>query len=136
MDNPLLTIFLIEDEGLLSRMYSRKLELDGFQVLVAANGQEGIDILANTSVDLIICDMMMPVLDGLETLKIIKNKHDSKNIPVIMLSNLSEEAYVSKAIELGAVDYLVKNKLLPADVVIKVKKVLATYVIPTVRNDQ
>lgn len=126
MDN-IKTILLIEDEGLLSRMYSKKLELDGFQVLVAANGQEGIELLAKYTVDLIICDMMMPVLDGLETLKVIKNKQESKDIPVIMLSNVFEEAYVSKAIELGAVDYLVKNKLLPADVVVKVKEILATY---------
>lgn len=121
------TILLIEDEGLLSRMYAKKLELDGYQVLVAANGQEGIALLGQNTVDLVICDMMMPVMDGLETLKVIKNNHATKTIPVIMLSNVSEEEYVSKAMEFGAVDYLVKNKLLPADVVTKVKEVLATY---------
>ncbi len=117
-------ILIIEDEGLLSRMYSKKLEKDGYQCITAENGEKGIQIAEEKNPDLILCDVMMPVKDGISALEELKENEETKNIPVIMLSNLSDEEYIDKALEVGAVSYLVKNKLIPADVVKKIKEVL------------
>lgn len=117
-------ILIIEDEGLLSRMYSKKLIKDGYDCEVAENGEEGLKVAKEKKPDLIICDIMMPKMDGITVLSKLKESSDTKEIPVIMLTNLSDEEYIEKALEMGAVSYLVKNKLVPADVVTKIKEIL------------
>lgn len=118
------TILIIEDEGLLSRMYSKKFEIEGFKTLVAETGEAGIEIANNHHINLIICDMMMPGKGGLETLKELKQNQQTSYIPVLMLSNLADEPYVQKALELQAVGYMIKNELLPAEIVHKAKQIL------------
>lgn len=120
-------ILIIEDEGLLARMYSKKLEIDGYDCLSATNGQDGINVAREKNPDIILCDVMMPVMDGITVLKDLKANDKTKDIPVIMLSNLSDEKYVNQALELGAVSYLIKSKLVPADVVAKIKETLEAY---------
>lgn len=117
-------ILLIEDEDLLTRMYSKKLEVDGFDCITADNGEDGLKMAASQKPDLIVCDVMMPKKDGLTVLKELKENSELAHIPVIMLSNLSDEARVNEALENGAVTYLVKVNLKPADVVTKIKEVL------------
>ena len=117
-------ILIIEDEGLLSRMYSKKLENDGYDYDIAKNGVEGLDKAQSLLPDLILCDVMMPEKDGLTLLKELKKNKKTADIPVIMLSNLAEEKYVNEALENGAVTYLIKSDLLPAQVIAKIKEVL------------
>ena len=117
-------ILIIEDESLISNMYSHKLSTDGYDVLNANNGNEGVKLAKENIPDLILCDIMMPDKDGLSTLKDLKSDESTKNIPVIMLSNLADDKYVMQALDMGAVSYLVKSNVLPPDVVIKVKEVL------------
>ncbi len=117
-------VLLIEDETLLTQMYSKKLNEDGYDCTVADNGEIGVKMADEIVPDIILCDIMMPVKDGIETLKELKANPKTQNIPVIMLTNLSDEKYVEEALDLGAVSYLVKSQLVPADVVKKVKEVL------------
>ena len=117
-------ILIIEDEGLLARMYSKKLEIDGYDVVSASNGEEGIKLAVEKKPDIILCDVMMPVMDGISVLKKLKADDTTKSIPVIMLSNLAEDKYIDESLEIGAVSYLVKSKLVPADVVAKIKETL------------
>lgn len=117
-------ILLIEDESLITNMYSKKLTLDGYDIIVAGTGEEGLKIAQEKLPDIILCDIMMPVKDGLSTLKDLKADGKTKSIPVVMLSNLADEKYVEQALEAGAVSYLVKSNILPADVVTKVKEIL------------
>lgn len=117
-------ILIIEDEGLLARMYSKKLEHDGYSCMIAGNGQEGIDTAKKQLPDLILCDVMMPVKDGLTVLKELKENKDTTEIPVIMLSNLSDEKYINEALEMGAISYLIKSQLVPSDVVTKIKETM------------
>jgi len=118
-------VLLIEDETLITMMYSKKLEVDGFDCIVAMNGDDGIKMAKEKLPDLILCDVMMPEKDGLTTITEIKAESSTKDIPIIMLSNLADQKYVDQALEVGAVSYLIKSKILPADVVTKVKEVLA-----------
>ncbi|MBD3329868.1 response regulator [Candidatus Dojkabacteria bacterium] len=117
-------ILIIEDEGLLSRMYSKKLISDGYDCEIADNGADGLKMAIEKKPDVIICDIMMPKMDGITVLSRLKESDETKEIPVLMLTNLSDEEYIEKALELGAVSYLVKNKLVPADVVNKIKEIL------------
>jgi DNA-binding response OmpR family regulator len=117
-------VLLIEDEGLLSRMYAKKLEMDGYEYITAPNGDEGIKQATKKQPDLILCDIMMPEKDGLSVLKELKTKEETNDIPVIMLSNLSKQEYIDEALELGAVSFLVKSQMVPAEVMSKIKEVL------------
>ncbi len=120
-------VLLIEDEALLTRMYSKKLDSDGYECFIAENGLDGVRLAKEKSPDIILCDIMMPVKDGITTLRELKEDEVTKNIPVIMLTNLSDDKYIEDALNIGAISYLVKSQLVPADVVKKVKEVLEAH---------
>jgi DNA-binding response OmpR family regulator len=118
-------ILIVDDDTLLSKMYQKKLSIEGFDVSSAGNGEEGLGKAKTEKPNLIMLDIMMPKMDGFETLKQLKANDDTKDIPVIFLTNLaSDEEDAKKGLELGAVTYLIKSKLGPAGVVEKVKEVL------------
>ena len=117
-------VLLVEDEDLLTQMYSRKFKADGYECHIAENGEKGVKIANEIKPDIILLDIMMPVKNGIEALKELKESQTTKDIPVIMLTNMSDEQYVEEAINLGAISYLVKSELRPADVVKKVKEIL------------
>lgn len=103
MNNP--TVLVVDDESALRDFVRRNLEVRGFTVLTAANGLEALAIFHTQSVDLVILDVMMPRLDGLETLRRIRQ---NSTVPVIVLSALGEENDKIRALNLGADDYLTK----------------------------
>lgn len=110
------TILVIEDTELLRRMYSDRLEADGYTVVAAANGLEGVAALRAHNPDLILLDLVMPQMSGLEFLEIAKADPRTQNTPVLILSNLGQDEDIQRAMGLGATDYLVKNDARPADV--------------------
>jgi CheY-like chemotaxis protein len=120
-------VLIIEDEPLLTRMYAKKLQDDGYNCTIAENGTEGITFAKGRLPDIILCDIMMPVKDGITTLKELKEDETTKDIPVIMLTNLSDSKYVEEALSMGAITYLIKSQLTPTDVVQKVKETLETH---------
>lgn len=123
----MLKILLVDDDPLLTEMYSQKLIKDGFDVLKAANGEEGLLKLKENKPDLVLLDIMMPKLNGLDVLKKIKADPDPQiqNIPVILLTNLARDMKdINYGLELGAITYLVKSRVKPAQVVAKVKEIL------------
>ncbi len=122
-------ILVVEDTELLRRMYADKLAQDGYSVLPAGDGLEALALLKSHTVDLILLDLVMPRMSGLEMLDIVKRDPRMKDIPVIVLSNLGQESDVQKGIEMGAVDYLVKNEARPADVSVKITAVLSGGVV-------
>ena len=130
-------ILLVDDDPLVVRMYEKKLTNDGFSVTTAGNGKEALEKLNVEIPDLMLLDIMMPDINGLEVLKRVKAATKTKNLPVIMLTNVGggdEDA--EKGLELGAVAYLTKATNRPADIVAKIKEVLGGYVreIPQVKN--
>lgn len=122
-------ILLVDDDPLLVRMYQTKFELDGNTVEYASNGEECLAKAESFSPDLILLDIMMPVMDGLTALKKLKEDSSTKNIPVIMLTNVSvSDTETAKGLEIGAVAYLVKASYTPKEVVQKVKEILGGVV--------
>ncbi|MBA4370320.1 MAG: hypothetical protein C0418_01930 [Coriobacteriaceae bacterium] len=118
------TVLVVEDTELLRRMYADKLAQDGFNVLAAGDGLEALAILRVSDVDLILLDLVMPRMSGLEVLDTVKKDPRTCDIPVLVLSNLGQESDVQRGMEMGAVDYLVKNEARPADVSEKIASVL------------
>ena len=111
-------ILVIEDNNEIRENISEILELDGYQTLQAANGKEGVAKTLETHPDLIICDIMMPELDGYGVLHILAKKEATASIPFIFLTAKAEKSDMRKGMTLGADDYLVKpfddNELLDA----------------------
>lgn len=122
-------ILLIDDDQLMLRMYQTKFKVEGLEVEVASDGDEGLAKVGQSKPDLILLDIMMPKINGLEVLRQLKAKPETKDIPVILLTNLGgSQQDVDQGLSLGAVSYLVKASYTPAQVVAKVKEILAGYV--------
>ncbi len=121
-------ILLIEDDSFITQMYATKIDELGFSVLTASNQSEVKDILtqSNNQVSLILLDLILPDVGGFDILQWIKKKTQLKDIPVVVLSNLSSQADINQAFELGAVDYIVKSNYTPTEVMRTVKKYLPT----------
>ncbi len=121
------TIAIIEDDALLAQMYSQKFKKDGYQVVSATNGEDGLKLVKEQKPALVLLDIMMPKMNGLQVLKAIKEDPDEQisSTPVILLTNLArDDKDVSRGLELGAATYLVKSKVKPTQVVAKAKEVL------------
>ena len=122
------TILLAEDDELISQMYTTKLTHDGFKVVVAKDGEESIDQAEKGGIDLILLDIIMPKVDGFVVLEKLKKDEKTKNIPVVMLTNLGQDEDIEKGKALGAYDYLIKANLTPQQVSDKIKSVLKDVV--------
>ncbi|MEY4744978.1 MAG: hypothetical protein RL272_923 [Candidatus Parcubacteria bacterium] len=124
MPNKKVKVLIVDDDAFLSGIYATKLELDGFEVATARDGEEGLKVAMREKPDLILLDVLMPKLDGFEVLKRLKADDEMKAIPVIMLTNLGQKEDIEKGLQDGAVDYLIKAHFVPAEAVDKIKKVL------------
>ena len=114
-------ILFIEDEYALQRALTKVFEEEGFKVLSALNGEDGIRVAKKELPDVVILDLILPRKNGFEVLKELKSDTATGHIPVIILSNVGETAEIGKATELGANAYLVKADYLLDEVVQKVK---------------
>lgn len=117
-------IAIIEDDAVISQMYRMKFEADGFDVQLANNGKNGVELVKDLSPDIILLDLQMPEMDGVEVLRVIRKNDWGKNIPVIILTNLGEEESPKEIRALGIHSYIVKANLTPRQVVQRVKDAL------------
>lgn len=115
-------ILIVEDEVSLLKVLSVKFEKEKFEVLTARNGQEGLEIALQNKPDLILLDIVMPVMDGLTMLHKLRTNKGMENIPVIILTNLSDAEKVYRSHEENVFDYLVKSDWNINDVVAKVRQ--------------
>ena len=106
-------ILVVEDEPFLLDLYQTKLLQEGYEIFIAQNGAEGIEMAKNHLPDLILLDILMPKVDGYGLLKAIKSDKNTKNIPVIIFSNLSQKEEIEKGLKLGASDYIIKTSVTP-----------------------
>ena len=117
-------ILIVEDDPLVSRMYQKVLGFEKLEVISASDGREGLDLAREHHPDLILLDIMMPKMNGMEVLDRLKKDPELKSIPVIMLTNLSGTQDAEIALEKGAVAYLVKSQYRPREVATKAKEVM------------
>lgn len=119
------TILIVEDEPGFRRTYSDLFEHYGHRVLQAENGQIGWELASKEVPNIILLDLVMPVMTGYELLAKLQENEATKNIPVIIFSVLGEQTDIQKALELGASDYIVKGFYSPQEVLGKIGKFLA-----------
>ncbi|HYE22071.1 MAG TPA: response regulator, partial [Verrucomicrobiae bacterium] len=117
-------ILIVEDEEILLTALSEELKQEGFVVVGAKDGVEGVETAVKEKPDLVLLDLVMPRLDGIGALKQMKENALIKDIPVVILTNLSDYDKISDALSLGAMDYLVKANYRLEDLVNKIKTVL------------
>jgi DNA-binding response OmpR family regulator len=115
-------ILLVEDESLLSNLLKQRLEKEGMEVIQARDGEEALGFLRTTKPDLIILDIILPKVSGFEVLQFLQSDPQLEKAPVIIASNLGQEADVNKGKNLGATQYFVKAKMSIEDLVGEVKK--------------
>lgn len=117
-------ILLVEDDGFLASIYAQKLELEGFIVAFATNGEDGLRLAQKDHPDLILLDLLMPKMDGFETLELLKKDSGTSAIPVLVLTNLGQREDVERCMKLGASGYVIKAHSLPHETVKRVKEIL------------
>jgi DNA-binding response OmpR family regulator len=114
-------VLVVEDDEFLSSVHKNKLTKEGFEVVMAGNGQEALDIVGKVKPGIILLDLIMPVMDGFETLKKLKEDPDLKDTKVIILTNLSQDEDKQRVMDLGAIDYIVKANVSFREIVNVVK---------------
>jgi CheY-like chemotaxis protein len=120
-------VLIVEDDPLMSRMYQKIFKFEGYDVTLAADGEEGLAKAKTAKPTLILLDIMMPKMNGMEVLEKLKADADLKSIPVVILTNLAGEADAEKALSMGAVKYIIKSEYEPKQVTNMVKEILAGY---------
>lgn len=117
-------IIIAEDEPTLTEMYRLYFERAGYQVFSVGNGKECLDFAKQEKPDLILLDIIMPKMDGWQTLTALKNDPETKQIPVLVFSNLGQTQEIQKGLEMGADDYVVKSDMTPKELLVKVEEMI------------
>ena len=115
-------ILIVEDEEVLMSLLQKKLTQEGYKIIIARDGEEGLEKMKETLPDLILLDILMPKKDGLEVMEEMQKDKQLKNIPVIIVSNSGQPVEIDRACQLGVKDWLVKTEFDLQEVVDKVKK--------------
>jgi DNA-binding response OmpR family regulator len=114
-------VLIVEDDSFLQGLAANKLEKSDFDVTTTNDGEEALTMLDKQKFDVILLDLMLPDISGFDILK--NMKESNKKVPVIVFSNLSDDANIKKAISLGANEYLIKSNFTLEELVEKVKKI-------------
>lgn len=117
-------LLLVEDDVTLVKMYERKFKSDNYEVEIAYDGEEGIVKASKNPPDLIVLDIMLPKMDGLQVFKKLRSQPQTFKTPVLLLTNFDQEDAVFECFKLGAVDYLIKSDVTPQQVVAKIENLL------------
>jgi len=122
MENKSRAILIVEDDEMVANMYKIKLENNCWKVILAQNGQDGLESASREKPDLILLDIILPQVDGFAVLQSLKEKNDLREIPVVILTNLGTDEDVAKGRELGAAGYIIKSEHTPSQICEEIKK--------------
>jgi len=117
-------LLIVEDDELMLRMYTKLLSYVGFDTVIAKDGQEGLEKARTEKPSLIILDIMMPKINGLDVLKALKADKETQNIPVVLLTNVSDDNILTEALKLGATGYLIKSQIANNELIEEIKQYL------------
>lgn len=107
-------VLFVEDDPSVAQMYRLKLELDGYDVEVATDGEKALEIARSNAPDIIFLDIRLPKLDGFGVLEALRKDPRTERLPVVILSNYSEKQLIERGLRMGARDYLIKTQTTPA----------------------
>ena len=108
------SVLFIEDDAAVAEMYRLKLELDGYNVTMAPDGEQGLKLAREKPPDIVFLDIRLPHMDGFSVLEALRAEKALSQIPVIILSNYGEAELVERGLKLGALDYLIKAETTPS----------------------
>ncbi len=114
-------VLIIEDEELMYSVLEKRLSREGYDVVVAHDGEEGLEMAQQEKPDLVLLDIVMPKKNGFEVLETMQKDEELRNIPVIIISNSGQPVEIDRAQELGARDWLIKTEFDPKEVLEKVR---------------
>lgn len=122
------SIFLAEDEDLVAKAYLFFFKREGFNVSYTKDGSQVVPCILSMSPppDIILLDIVMPGVGGVENLQVLKSRKETKNIPIIVISNLSQQTEIDRCIKLGAVDYVIKSNTSAKELIDKIKKCVSS----------
>lgn len=118
-------VAIIEDDTFLAGMYEQKFRLEQMNPIMAYDGEAGLELVRAQKPDIVLLDIMMPKMDGWEVLQVLRSDQATKDIPVIMLTNLGQKEDVDLALKYGANDYLIKAHFNPQEVIDRVRTLVA-----------
>ncbi len=118
------SILLVDDDMTLREMYAERLKAEGMTVETAKDGEEALKMATENHPNVILLDIMMPKINGLDVLKKLKEQPETKDIPVIVLTALIQDREKMESITRGADDYIVKSEMMPGEVIQKVKALI------------
>ncbi|HOH67313.1 MAG TPA: response regulator [bacterium] len=118
-------VLLIEDDPDQISLYRTVFKLAGLKLLEATNGSKGLAAAKKNKPDLILCDLVMDTMDGMEVLKRLKADSATKNIPTVMLTNLNKKSLYVEAENLGALDFWAKTEVMPQEIITRVQKIIS-----------
>lgn len=119
------TVLIVEDEPALADIYATKLKAEGYDIILATDGSEGLNMAVNNLPSVILLDIVLPVKNGFDVLRDLKMNPKTVDIPVIILSNLGQSYEIKRGLDLGAVAFLTKANLLPSQIVKEVNNALS-----------
>lgn len=119
-------IAIIEDDIAIVQMYRTKFELEGCEVQTAGDGASGLDMVEKWQPDIVLADLMMPGMGGLEMIERLRANPETKDIKIIVLTNMGDTETAQKVYKMAATDYIVKAEMTPKQVFERVQKLLAT----------
>lgn len=131
----MIKVLIVEDDPLMSRMYQKIFTFEKYEVETAGDGEEALSKVTAVNPTIILLDVMMPKMNGLQVLEKLKADPATKNIPVIMLTNLAGQQDAETALSKGAIKYIIKSEHEPKEISDMVKEIIAGYTrneIPTV----
>jgi two-component system, OmpR family, phosphate regulon response regulator PhoB len=114
LTNPI-TVLIVEDDSSTAEMYQLKLRSEGYRVVIARDGETALSLAEEAPPDLILLDIALPRMDGLELLAKLRSREATRGIPVAVLSNYAEPEMVERGRRLGALEWLDKTKIMPAE---------------------
>lgn len=124
MDKENKKVLLIDDDDFIRKIYKDRFMADNFEVDEAKSGSEGLEKLKTGKCDVVLLDMVMPDMSGVEVIKKIRSNKNLSGLPIVMLSALGQESDIKEAMDAGASRYVIKDKTTPQELSVIIKGIM------------
>ena len=115
------TVMIVDDDMTLRQLYEERIKREGYEIVVAGDGEEAISLINQNKPDIILLDIMMPKINGIDAMGMLRDQEDTKNIPIILFTALAQELGKAKKMMQPFDAYLIKSEIMPKDVIEQIK---------------